>query len=134
MVESPQRTVTASSRQAAVTRKLSPIDEGKNALARRLPLVVRLLGQARRLGNPVEVVVLVGIAAPLRGMPVGMRKPATYQFEGRSRPGKLLGIQLVTGPGTDQVEPQRLDEALANRTGIGGGLGRRHRNRSSTLH
>ena len=63
-----------------------------------------------------------------------MRKPATYQFRGALAARQLLSIQLVAGPGTDQVEPQRLDEALANRTGIGGELGRRHPNQSDTLH
>ena len=40
-------------------------------LARRLALVVRLLGQTRRLGNSVEIVVLVGVAAPVGRCPGG---------------------------------------------------------------
>ena len=103
-------------------------------LARRLPLVVRLFGQTRRLGNRVEVVVLVGIAAPLRRGAGRDEEAGDVPVRRTLAARQLLGIQLMAGPGTDQIEPQCLDEALADRTGIDGGLGRRHQGRLGTLH
>ena len=47
---------------------------------------------------------------------------------------RLLGFQLVAGPGTDQVEPQRLDEARVASTAVYGSLGSRHGDRLGTLH
>ena len=111
-----------------------PYRRREERLAGRLPLVVRLLGQTRRLGNRVEVVVLVGIAAPLRRGAGRDEEAGDVPVRRALAARQLLGIQLMAGPGTDQIKPQRLDEALADRTGIDGGLGRRHRDRSRTLH
>ena len=104
-------------------------------LARRLPLVVRLLGQTRRLGNRVEVVVLVGIGAPVRRRAGRDEEAGDVPVRRALAARQLLGLQLMAGPGTDQVEPQCLDEARADLTGIGGNvLGSRHENQSGTLH
>ena len=124
-------------RQLTATRghqEAQPDRRREERLARRLALVVRLLGQARRLGNRVEVVVLVGIPAPLRRGAGRDEEAGDVPVRRTFAARQLLGIELVAGPGTDQVQPQRLDEALAHRTGIDGGRGRRHRNRSRTLH
>ena len=104
-------------------------------LARRLPLVVRLLGQTRRLGNRVEVVVLVGIGAPVRRRAGRDEEAGDVPVRRALAARQLLGRQLMAGPGTDQIEPQCLDEARADLTGIGGNvLGSWHGNRSGTLH
>ena len=124
-------------RQLAATRgheEAQPYRRREERLARRLPLVVRLLGKARRLGNRVEVVVLVGIGAPLRRGAGRDEEARHVPVRGALAARQLLGIELVAGPGTDQVEPQRLDEALADGTGIDRSLGPRHRNRWGTLH
>ena len=75
-----------------------------------------------------------GIAAPLRRRAGWDDEAGDVPVRRALAARQLFGVQLMAGPGTDQVEPQRLAEALADRTGIDGGLGRRRRNRSSTLH
>ena len=113
--------------------KAQPDRRREERLARGLPLVVRLLAQTRRLRNRVEAVVLVRVGAPLRGR-TGRDEEAGDVPVRRALPARqLLGCQLVSRPGTDQIEPQRLDEALADHAGIDGGLGRRHRDRAGTL-
>ena len=67
-------------------------------------------------------------------MPVGMRKPATYQFEGRSRPGNCSASSSWPARGPTRSSRSALTRRSANRTGIGGELGRRHPNQSDTLH
>ena len=56
-------------------------------------------------------------------MPVGMREARHVPVRGALAARQLLSIQLVAGPGTDQVEPQRLDEALRESHGDRRGTG-----------
>ena len=107
-----------------------PYRRREERLARRLPLVVRLLGQSGRLGHGVEVVVLVCVATPV-GRRTGRDQEAGHVPVRRTLAARqLLGAELMIRPRSDQIELQGLDEARADLEGIGrstvsGGHGRR---------
>ena len=58
--------------------------------------------------------------SPLRsgGVPVGIRKPATYQFDWALATRQLLGAEFMARPGSNQIELDGLDETRADFEGI----------------
>ena len=91
----------------------------EEALLRSPALLRRLFREAARLRRLVDVVFLVGVCAQLR-LRAGWNQKAGQIPVRRSHPaGQPLVGEGVTSPGTDQVQVQGVDQALAHPRGIG---------------
>src|SRR5947209_8512050 len=81
------------------TRKLKPIDEGKKPFLAALPSSPDSSGSpadsgtSSRLSSSSESALFSG------GVPVGIRKPVKYQFEGRIHPGSFSSARLCPAHG-----------------------------------
>ena len=87
-------------------------------LARRLALVVRLLGQAGRFWHGVEVVVLVGISAPVGRRPGRDQEAGDVPVRRAFAARQLLGAELMVRPGSNQIELDGLYDARADFEGL----------------
>ena len=106
----------------------------EECLTRRLALVVRLLGQTGRLGDGVEVVVLIGIGALVGGRSGRNQKSGDVPVRRALAARQLLGAEFMTRPRSDQIELQGLDEAQTDLKGVGGGTFSVGRGPAGTLH
>src|SRR3954465_520168 len=81
------------------TRKLKPIDEGKKPFLAAFPSSLDSSarpadsGTSSKLSSSSESALFSG------GVPVGIKKPVRYQFEGRIQPGSFSSARLCPGHG-----------------------------------
>ena len=114
--------------------KAQPDRRREERLARRLALVVRLLGQAGRFGNGVEIVVLVYVAAPVGRRPGRDQEAGDVPVRRALAARQLLGAERMARPGSDQIELDGFDEASADLLGIGGRMLGGGHGPAGTLH
>ena len=127
-VVAPAHRDRASSRQAAGTRSSARSTKGRTPCAP--PSARRSTPRARPADSGTASRSSSSSASPLRsgGVPVGMRKPATFQFEGRSRPGNCSASSSWPARGPTRSSRSASTRRSRIARGIGAGLGRRHRN------